>query len=105
LSTANTGNNSVATVGQAKLNNTGLAQFSANDDTLSEQIAAVGKAIQISGVSAAGKMAYWGNGNDTYVLIEDGILGNNLSAGDNLVKLVGVTTANLSLQSGALVYG
>ena len=104
LSAANTGNNSVATVGQAKLNSTGLAQFSASDDTLSEQIAAVGKAINISGVGAVGKMAYWGNGNDTYVLIEDGILGNNPSTGDNLVKLVGVTTANVALQSGALVY-
>ena len=104
LSTASNGNNSSAITGQAKLNSSGLAEFSANDDTLNEQINAVAKAIQASGIGAAGKMAYWGNGNDTYVLIEDGILGNNPSTGDNLVKLVGVTTANVALQSGALVY-
>jgi hypothetical protein len=103
LSAANTGNNSVASAGQAKLNSSGLAEFNASDDTLSEQIAAVAKAIQVSSVGAAGKMAYWGNGNDTYVLIEDGILGNNPTAGDNLVKLVG-TTNHVALQSGALGY-
>jgi hypothetical protein len=103
LSAANTSNNSSASAGQAKLNSSGLAEFNASDDTLHEQINAVAKAIQASGIGAAGKMAYWGNGNDTYVLIEDGILGNNPSAGDNLVKLVG-TTNHVALQNNALVY-
>jgi hypothetical protein len=104
LSAANTGNNSVASAGQAKLNSSGLAEFSASDDTLVEQIAAVEKAINISGATpAAGKMAYWGNGNDTYVLIEDGVFGNSPSAGDNLVKLVG-TTGHVALQNGVLGY-
>jgi hypothetical protein len=100
-------NSAGATAGQANINSLGLATFNGSDTTLNQQIAAVEKAIGTSGVgAAAGHLAYWQNGADTYVLITDSHSGNLASTGDDLVKLVGVQSpsAHLSLVNGALVY-
>jgi hypothetical protein len=85
---------------------TGTATFAANDDTLAEQIAAIERSFA-NGGHAAGEYAEWSNAGNTYVLIDDGFTSsaaNGVSAGDNLIQLVGVDVSQVSLSNGHLVY-
>ncbi len=108
------GSSVAATAGQAQIDTAanagahvtqGLATFVNNSETLNQQIADVEKAMSVGG-AGAGHMAYWQNGNDTYVLITDSTTHINgaISVGDDLVKLVGVAASHVQLVNGAVVY-
>lgn len=64
---------------------TGMATFAAADDTLAEQITAVGTALATLG--AAGSSAVWAFGPDSYVYVDDGTAA---TANDVLIKITGV---------------
>ena len=98
-------NNSVgAAPGIAVINSvSGVATFDPSDISLQQKILAVENAITANPANFdAGNVALWSNGSDSYAFISDAVSG--VSAGDNLIKLVGVDVSHLSVVNGAIVY-
>ena len=81
----------------------GMATFDPSDVSLEQEIVAVENAITANPANFdTGNVALWANGSDSYVFISDAVSG--VSAGDNLIKLVGVDISHLSVINGAIVY-
>jgi hypothetical protein len=99
------GNTGPSSTGLASINaQTGLVTFDPTDLTsLQDQIAAVESAIAAAGTPGAGHFAKWDRGGDTYVLVTDNHSGSAASAGDDLVKLVGVDSYHVQLLAGVVV--
>ena len=98
------GNTGSASDGLASINaTTGIANFSANDNTLALQLAAVENAIASANTPAAGHVVVWANGGNTEVLITDSHSGSGIGAGDNLIQLVGVSPDHVALLNGVIV--
>jgi hypothetical protein len=93
----------VAISGKASIAASGWATFNAADTTLDQQIHAVEAAIHAGGAGAAGHVAYWDNGGNTYALItgDTNTATNTISMHDDLVKLVGVDHTHVQLGAGA----
>jgi hypothetical protein len=91
------------------INNTGLATMNNADmGNIGSQVLAVENAILLSNpTSGTHKMAYWQNGNDTYMLITDGSVHNpnQISQGDDLVKLVGVNASAHTMSTTGGIHG
>ncbi len=91
--------------GLASINTeTGVARFDSHDNTLAKQISAVEKALGLAADHKAGQFAIWTNPSnpaDTEILIRDAHEGKSI-VGDELIQLVGVTTAQLHLTEGVL---
>ena len=82
----------------------GVARFDSHDNTLAKQISAVEKALGLAADHKAGQFAIWTNPSnpaDTEILIRDAHEGKSI-VGDELIQLVGVTTAQLHLTEGVL---
>ena len=96
-----------AQAGEASINGTtGLVTFNASDNTLALELAAVEKAIANGSNStavAAGDVAMWANGSNTFVLITGAHTGTAIGANDTLIELVGVSTSHVALHSGTVV--
>lgn len=73
----------------------GLVSFAAADDTLTEQVAAIQADTQLDAINS---VAFWVNGNDTYVYYAGAATGNT---DDQIVKLVGVTGLTTITVDGA----
>jgi hypothetical protein len=99
------GNTGPSSTGLASINaQTGLVTFDPTDlSSLQDQIAAVENAIAAAGTSGSGHFAKWDRGGDTYVLVTDSHSGSAASAGDDLVKLVGVDSYHVQLLAGVVV--
>ena len=97
-------NSAGAASGIAVINSvSGGATFDPSDISLQQKIVAVENAITVNPANFnAGNVALWANGSDSYVFISDAVSG--VSAGDNLIKLVGVDISHLSVINGAIVY-
>jgi len=81
--------NGTAQAGVAAINAEGIATFDPADTTLAQRITAVEAGINAGGGAAAGQMAIFALGSDSYVFISNGTDGIN--ANDALIRLVGVT--------------
>lgn len=87
-----------AIAGKASISSSGLATFHADDITLAQQLAAVVSSV---GTDAIGTAVSFQSGADAYVFVvgDDSI---GVQAGDALIKLTGVSDAQLYLTGGDL---
>ncbi|APB98221.1 hypothetical protein [Polynucleobacter asymbioticus] len=101
------GSSAAAVKGVASINaTTGLATFNSADNTLALQLAAVEKAIAFGSANtavAAGDVAMWANGANTFVLMTGAHTGTAVGASDTLIELVGVNTAHVALSGGTVI--
>jgi hypothetical protein len=101
------GSSAAAVKGMASINaTTGLATFNSADNTLALQLAAVEKAIANGSSTAsvaAGDVAMWANGANTFVLMTGAHTGTAVGANDTLIELVGVNTAHVALSGGTVI--
>ena len=82
-------NGDAAAAGDAAISAEGVVSFHADDDTLAERVTATAGGMT-SGTDADGEIAYFEHTDgNTYLFISDGAAG--VTAGDNLIKLTGVT--------------
>ena len=96
------GSTAPAVTGLAHIDSTsGLATFSQSDSTLGVQINAVENALSQAGTTL-GNVAFWEKGLNSYVFISDATPG--VTAGDNLIQLIGVDVSHLHLVNGAITY-
>ena len=91
-----------ATSGDAAISAAGIATFNIADSTLALRLTAVAASIT-TGATAAGEMAAFTFGSDSYVFISDAT--NGVSIGDQLVKLTGVLTSSTSFDTVTIANG
>jgi len=89
--------------GTAAISSTGVATFNSADDTLLERVIAVADAIkEATGGTSAGDFAYFEFDGNSYVFVSDGT--NQLTGGDVLIKLTGVTgLTSVAYSSGDII--
>lgn len=81
-------NGGTAVTGTAAVNSEGFARFAGADDTFTERLVAVEAAITASD-NAAGKLAVFEYGADSYLFISNG--SDGVDTHDVLIKLAGIT--------------